>query len=212
MVTAAALGCDHGKALEEADQGTDIGGATAALPVVKKHAIAELRFKIGRYGIPQDGGRLDVAAPTGWELATPRKKDYLVGFHPRRGLEAGEVPLPDLQVVDETRIVEFVRAVSQSLAGKKLREPVTPVMVGEQACAAYVEGAQLKTPGAVRLVVKTVSGGRLYSVHLELPESEFDRFRDAAYAVIASMKVKGSADTLPATKPTSDAEEKKPPE
>jgi hypothetical protein len=189
-------GCSHPGA-KGGRPAKDDGPAQPETPPIKKHAVDELRVKIGAYVLPQDQGRLQVACPQGWDWASA-PGEYVLGFHrknnslddlPRMLLAAQESPFPDLKDVGESQLTEFVQAVSRALGDQALETPVTPVMAGSTACAVYVELVKWKHGRVPRLVVKTVVAGRLYTINLDVPEQQFAKYRDAAYAVAASIKV-----------------------
>ena len=196
---------------------SDDEAAEPDVPSTKHHPVAELRVKIGTYLIPQDAGLLSVACPQGWEQGSDRSSSaqgYLVAFHrkggsveelPRILVTAEDTPFPDLNQVQEATLVDFVKAVTRTLGDKTLETPVTPVMAGATTCAAYVEMVKRKSGRGPRLVVMTLAGGRLYTINLDVQEPQFAKYRDAAYAIAASLKVVG-----PAEPPPAPAAEKKP--
>lgn len=183
------------------------------IPPTKHHPVDELRIKIGRELIPQDAGRLSLSCPQDWEQSFDRSsvlEGYLLGLHhkggtveelPRILIAAEDSPYPELLQVNEATLVDFVKAVMYRLKDKTLETPVTPIMAGQTACAAYVEMVKRKSGRGPRLVVTTLAGGRLYTINLDVPEPQFAKYRDAAYAVAASLKAVGQAGSPPAEQP-----------
>jgi hypothetical protein len=205
----------------------DDDSAEQDVPPTKHHPVAELRVKIGTDLIPQDAGRLSVACPQGWEQGSDRTsaaQGYLLALHRKSGtldelprilIAAKDSPFPELKQVNEATLVNFVKAVTRTLGDKSLETPVTPVMAGETACAAYVELVKRESERGPRLVVMTLAGGRLYTINLDVQEPQFAKYRDAAYAIAASLKAVGPAEPppiekLPTEPPPAPAAEKKP--
>lgn len=157
----------------------------------------DLEQKIGEYMPPVEGGALEIAAPRDWEWARP-VDDYLVQFRqkgatlndlPRILVDVEDSPFPELTDVDEQNIDEFVKNVSATVDAAKLKEPVKPIILGSTMCATYVDIAkQGNARDVATQAVKTLAGGRLYTIRLEAFESEFNTYRDMGYAVVASMK------------------------
>lgn len=140
---------------------------------------------------------MEIAAPRDWEWARP-VDDYLVQFRqkgatlndlPRILVDVEDSPFPELTDVDEQNIDEFVKNVSATVDAAKLKEPVKPIILGSTMCATYVDIAkQGNARDVATQAVKTLAGGRLYTIRLEAFESEFNTYRDMGYAVVASMK------------------------
>ena len=159
----------------------------------------DIENKIGEYMPTLEGGTLDIAAPVDWEWTRPRggNSDYLVGFHkkdsslsnlPRILVSVEDSPFPGVSDVNEDNVDQLVALVSQPLDATKLREAVNPVILGNVACACYVDGARKGNALVARQTLKTVVGGRLYTIRLEVYDREFTKYRGAGYAVAASMK------------------------
>jgi hypothetical protein len=163
----------------------------------------DLSVKIGDYMPPLEGGKLEIASPEGWDWARPGG-DYLVGFVPHgselnslpRILVSGEdSPYPSVSQVTADNLKEFAQTVSDSIAGEEIAESVRPLILGENAFACHVTYAKRKNAVVSRQILETVVAGRRYAVRLEVYERQFDKHRDAAYAVAMSMKFSASGDS-----------------
>ena len=103
------------------DTGADAGG---------KKADDALASKIGDYMPPLDGGRLEIAAPKGWDWANPGG-GVLVAFKPK-GAEINALPrvllsvadsdFPGIDDVTASNAEDFVRQVAASIADQKPKE------------------------------------------------------------------------------------------
>ena len=63
----------------------------------------------------------------------------------------------------------------------------------------YVDFAKKGNAVVAQQTLKTVVGGRLYTVRLDVYAPQFSRFEQAAYAVVASMKFSGTTTSTPPT-------------
>jgi len=195
------MGCEQlggEKAGKSASRRSSRGGTN-------EHSLADLQSKIGDYMPPLEGGKLEIAAPRGWVFSRAGK-EYLVGFHekdsslnnlPRILVSAEDSPFPGITNVDDSNISDLVAKVSTSLAGKELKEPVAPVTLGNNYCARFVVFAKKGNAVVAQQTLKTVAGGRLYTIRLDVHAPQFSRFEQAAYAVVASMKFSGTATSSP---------------
>lgn len=177
---------------------------------VKRYSVTELKVKPGDPMPPLDGGRLEIAAPVGWDWKRPSSGEHIVGFHvkggtlnsmPRILVSVDAAATAGLDDLDEATVQEFAAAVTQQLQGAKLKAPVQAMLIGDVPCARYVESARKGNAWVARQFIKTVAGGRTYTVLLESYEDQFGTYRDAGYAVVASMKfaAAGSPPTIPET-------------
>jgi hypothetical protein len=198
MCLALATGC-------EVSTSTNTGNGDSGGSGVKTYAISDIGTPVGDYMPPLDGGNLEIAAPQGWTWGRPGG-DYLTGFHPDgstmnnlpRILVAVEPsPLPGVSTVAESQLDQLVDAVNTSLEGQELKAPVEPVVFGQNVCVRYGQLARRKNAIVARQIIKTVGGGRLYTVTLESYDRQFATNRPAAYAVAAGMKFPQAADTGP---------------
>ena len=180
--------------------------ARDASPVLKvdRSDLPPLSSYIG----PLDKGRVRVAAPKGWHVS-PRSKRYLCQFTYSR---SGHVRLPRIRVLvepldspewkevdsrrpeDARRLAELV---ARRLQGRSLTEPVLPMVIGNHACARYVDAARfsfrlssgtVRKESAQRQVVCLVFDGRLYQIELHVHPGRILDFRDPAYAVVAGIQ------------------------
>jgi hypothetical protein len=161
-----------------------------------EYQAVDLKIGIGEYMPPLENGNLEIASPEGWDWARPGG-DYLVGFVPRGSdmnslprilVSADDPPYPDFQRVTKDNMGEFAKAVSDSLADQKLAEPAQALLLGENPFCRTVTFAKRKNAVVSRQILETVVAGRRYTVTLEVYERQFDKYRDAAYAVAMSMR------------------------
>lgn len=202
--------------------GTEKAAKTAYTSGAQDSSDADLQSMIGDYMPPLEGGSLEIAAPRGWEWSRAGA-DYLVGFHekgsslnnlPRILVSVEDSPYPGITDIDDTNIKDLVAQVSKSLAGKELKEAVAPVTLGKKNCARFVDFAKKGNAVVARQTLKTVAGGRLYTIRLDVHAPQFSKFERAAYAVAASMKFSGatasSAPTPVEEPPASEEAEEEP--
>ena len=194
-VCIAMAGCGDSaeKKAEDSKGGGGTGGDTGT---VVAYSLEDLSPKIGEYMPPQEHLGLEIAAPRGWEWGRAGS-EYLVGFHkkdsalknlPRILVSVEDSPFPELTDVNEANVDELVKRVLESVDAKKLKGTVEPIILGNTACARYGElGRTGKALAAVQ-TLKTVAGGRLYTIRLEAYDQQFTKYRDMGYAVAASMK------------------------
>jgi hypothetical protein len=146
--------------------------------------------------------KVTVSAPKGWVLPT-RRQEYVVWFAKELGQEFPRVlvaaePAPaGTPDTTEANVGEFARQVAAKVS-KPLESP-KPMIVGDVACVRYVSEAKSRSSSLEEQVLKTVQKGQLFTVTLQAVvvkpgESPLPQYRDAGYAVLASMKVEaGSA-------------------
>ncbi len=192
----AVIGCEQrsgDKGAKSASGGSSGGG-------VKEFPLADLQEKIGDYMPPLEGGGLEIAAPRGW-VWSRAGSEHLVGFHekdsslnnlPRILVSVEDSPFPGIADVNDGNISDLVAQVSKSLAGKELKEPVSPVTLGKTSCARFVDYAKKGNAVVARQTLKTVAGNRLYTIRLDVHAPQFSKYEQAAYAVAASMKFSGT--------------------
>lgn len=196
--------------------GDNKGGSTAGSDAgsVATYSLEDLNPSIGEYMPPQEHVGLKIAAPRGWEWGRAGP-EYLVGFYkkdsalknlPRILVSVEDSPFPGLNDVNKTNVDELVKRVSESVDAKKLKGTVEPIILGNTACARYVELGRMKNALAAVQTLKTVAGGRLYTIRLETYDKQFGKYRDMGYAVAASMKFGGSGSPGIAANVGEDAE------
>lgn len=156
--------------------------------------------------------KLTISAPKGWVLPT-RRQEYVVWFAKELGeefprilvtAEPAPVGAPDTTEANVAELAEKVAAaVSNPLESPK------PMIVGDVPCVRYVSEAKYRATSLEEQVLKTIQKGQLFTVTLQAVvvtpgESPLVQFRDAGYAVLASMKVEAGA--APAVSPEAPAE------
>ncbi|MEZ6114642.1 MAG: hypothetical protein R3C99_27065 [Pirellulaceae bacterium] len=169
-------------------------------------------------GVALDGGRLEIAPPSGWERGT-RSQKYLAAFFrakatqvPRIVITADESPYP-VATVTEANVAEFAREVQKHLEQTvpgKIIEPPLPMMIGPNPFARYVLlSGQYNNVPIERQMLVTVFDGRLYELDLTVFENRIKESRDFSYAVAAAFKFHTPDSTdlggLPATQPSAEA-------
>lgn len=156
----------------------------------------DLTSKIGEYMPPLDGGKLEIAAPKGWDWANPGG-DVLVAFKPKDA-ELNSLPRVLLSVAESDslgiddvtpdNVEAFVRQVSDSLPAPKPKEPVRAVSLGKHHFARYLTFGKRRNQVVAQQTVKTVVGGRAYTLRLEVYQHQFEEHQWALSAVAMSMK------------------------
>ncbi|MCO6457885.1 MAG: hypothetical protein J5I93_21485 [Pirellulaceae bacterium] len=187
-------------------------GAAGTPPANNNPATDEIRrvdaarLPIGEPMPVLDEGRLVLSGPRDW-YRSPQSRKYLVEFYldknrqvrvPRIWVTVEESPYDGLTDVDESNVSEFARLVAQRLEadGTELVEQVLPMLIGRTACARYVrqtkfsstERGKTTSITAERQILEVLAGGRLYVVDLHVPIRKMLAYRDAGYAVVASME------------------------
>jgi hypothetical protein len=197
------MGCERPGA-DKAGESISTGRPSGA---IKEYSLPDLQDKIGNYMPPLEGGSLEIAAPSGWEWSWAGS-GYLVGFHekdsslnnlPRILVSVEDSPFLGITNVDDGNITELVNQVSKSVAGKELNEPTEPIILGGGKWARYVDFAKKGNAVVARQTLKTVAGGRLYTIRLDVHAPKFSTHEQAAYAVAASMKFFETTESAPPT-------------
>ncbi|MDP6442280.1 MAG: hypothetical protein QGG36_25120 [Pirellulaceae bacterium] len=151
---------------------------------------------------PLDDGRIQLAPPDGWR-ARPRKTGFVVRFYfnanltvPRIHVTAEDAAFAEPEVTEEN-LHGFVTHVAERLEGEgaPLVEPVIPMVVGETPCARYVKKLRIRLTSAEgeqsltveRQILETVIASRRYTIDLQTPLGKIPEFRQAGYAVAASL-------------------------
>lgn len=159
--------------------------------------------EVGGYLPLLDDGRVQVAPPVDWHVS-PRSKAYVVRFVfdrrqrfplPRITVEARDAAANDPHYLDEENLVTFVDSLLGRMDAKVLMAMeggVDPLVLGSVACARYVVSKKFRLGGRVISaeceVLKTIRGGRVYTVVLDANADTLVDFRADAYAVMANMK------------------------
>jgi hypothetical protein len=154
-------------------------------------------LSVGDKLAPLDERRVELAAPEGWKPMI-RSPKYVIRFD--RG---GQLSLPRIEVVAEDspydietltakNVAEFARILDKEVAGSAILEPPKPMIIGGMPCVRYVVDVRLQMRtgllDAERQVIETIFKNRLYRVNLLIREGDILKFRDAAYAVVASLE------------------------
>lgn len=169
--------------------------------------------------------KVTISAPKGWVLPT-RRQEYVVWFAKELGEEFPRIlvtaePAPaGTPDTTEANVGELAQQIAAKVS-EPLESP-KPMIVGDVPCVRYVSAAKARSTSLEEQVLKTVQKGQLFTVTLQAAvvtsgESPLVQYRDAGYAVLASMKVEaGSASAespaappaetpAPASPPAADA-------
>ncbi|MFV1964869.1 MAG: hypothetical protein ACC628_05565 [Pirellulaceae bacterium] len=178
------------------DAASGSGGPAAESPVQQRTPTVEL----SDYLPVLDDGRVEIAPPAGWNVL-PRGGSHLTRFYKnnRNGLPRIEVKVEDrrygdISTVTTDNVGKFAERVAAELEerGKRLLEPVIPMVLGEVPCARYVTLLQLtmgeKTISAERQHLLVLHGGRLYTIDLSVLPATLKQSRDAAYAICSGLR------------------------
>ena len=181
-----AAGCSGGGS-------ADKSGAAASGGAKPSDVLAE---KLGDYMPPLDQGRLEIAAPKGWNWANPgggvlvafKPQDAEVNALPRVLLTVEDSPFLELDDVTSANVEELVSLVADSLGEAKPQEPVRAVTAAGQPFAQYTLLAKRRSQIVVQQILKTIVGGRAYTLQLEVYQPQFDQHKMALNVIAASMK------------------------
>lgn len=195
--------------------------AETATPVTPVEPISEIKRIVNGQGYDLSTGRelpnlkagtakATIAAPKGWVLPT-RRPEYVVWFAKELGEEFPRIlvtaePAPaGAPDTTESNVDELVQKVAASVSNPL--EPVKPLIIGDVPCVRYVSAAKSKSTSLEEQVLKTIRKGQLFTVTLQAAvvtpgESPLLQYRDAGYAVLASLKAEADAAAeTPATPP-----------
>ena len=151
-----------------------------------------------------DGGRVTLSPPENWYVSEPNAK-YVARFSlfkkgesslPLVVVTAEDSPFAKLNNLTEPDLDAFARHMSELVNQRgKVLERVRPMVIGNVPCIRYVKAANFvfRTPKMEKIegeqqMLQTLQGGRLYTIELRVRKDTIRTHRDAAYAVLASMK------------------------
>jgi hypothetical protein len=166
-----------------------------------------LASKIGDYMPPLDSGRLEIAAPKGWDWANPgggvlvafKPKDAEINALPRVLLSVADSEFPGIDDVTASNVEDFVRQVAASVADQKPKESARAHTSNGRHFARYLVLGKRRNQVVAQQFLTTVAGSRVYTLRLEAYQSQFDKSKSLLEAIAASMKFAG--DEEPATGP-----------
>jgi hypothetical protein len=183
---------------DDQPRGRDTGAVDDRL---KEVAISDLKTGVGEYMPPLDEGRIELALPEGWKFLS-RHADYVVRFYhadpnslPRILVTVEEATWDAAPTVSRENVEDFARHVARQLDENdtKLIEPVKPMMIGPTPCARYVAAGKHHDVAVERQVIQTQLADRVYTIELQVFEGTILQYRDAGYAVAASLRPAASA-------------------
>ena len=166
--------------------------------------------KIGDYMPPLDGGKLEIAAPKGWDWANPggdvlvafKPKDAEINALPRVLLSVTDSEFPGIDDVTAGNVADFVRLVASSVADQKPKEAPRAVTLGGRPFARYLVLGKRRNQVVAQVFLTTVAGGRAYTLRLEVYQAQFDKYKSMPNVIAGSMKFAG--DEKPAAAPPAE--------
>ncbi len=166
-----------------------------------------LASKMGDYMPPLDGGKLEIAAPKGWDWANPgggvlvafKPKDAEINALPRVLLSVADSDFPGIDDVTSSNVEEFVRQVAGSIADQKPKESARAHTLNGRPFARYLVLGKRRNQVVVQQILTTVAGSRVYTLRLEAYQAQFDKYESMLDVIAASMKFTG--DEEPAAVP-----------
>jgi hypothetical protein len=179
--------------------GGDQQQPAAAGPTKPKEYKLEDLPRLEDYLPTLDDGRVEIAGPAGWNVMS-RKEGYLARFAAKSGSAPPRVlvtvePAPSGNPGNVTQgtldqFEAFIKPIVDAslLQEEQLREPVKMLILGERPWARYVRGGRFKSMAVDRQFLKTIAGGRIYTVELQVYRGNLLEHRDAAYVIAAGMK------------------------
>lgn len=222
----AQIGCG-GRPADSSGTNDPVADSSSSAPAPAARPIARIDregLPIGQYLPWLDGERVRIAVPEGWRTL-PRDSDYLVRFYDtdRNGLPRINVRVDDADLGTLTNSTpENVRELAQSVTAQLRQDgsddiDVYPMVIGTQACVAYVAqvGLQLSPESMIRADrqrIVTVQNARRYTIDLLTLPQLGNRSRPSVYAVVASLEFGGDSDRASPMLPESTAAEVDPAE
>lgn len=165
---------------------------------------------------PLDGGRVQFAPPQEWKLL-PRDSKYLARLVkgkpnelPRIVVSAMPTAAGEIADVAEENFTEFVKErkkASAAVKGRKMIEPVRPIILAGRPWARHVRYVEFSGSPAALQSLETARGGRRYVIELTVQAASnraddmakaILEHRDAAYALAANWRF---LDESPAPQP-----------
>ncbi len=177
-----------------------------AAPSVR--TVAADTLPIGDYLPPLDGGKVEVAKPKDWTVPS-RDKKYVVRFRrsstsnfPRIHVTTEDDDWSGITDLTADNVAQFAKALQDKLDADEsvtLIEPVIPMILGNQPVARYVRRTRFKTAEksvtVERQILFTRGAGKIYIVDLQTPSGRIPAYRDAGYAVAASLKFQAGSES-----------------
>lgn len=181
----------------------------------------DLARKIGDYMPPLDGGKLEIAAPKGWDWANPgggalvafKPKEAEINALPRVLLSVADSEFPGIDDVTSSNVADFVRLIAESVADQKPKEPASAVTAGRRQFARYLVLGKRRNQVVAQVSLATVAEGRVYTLRLEVYLAQFDKYESVLNVIAASMRFAGDEEAAaPAVAPAKEPSEIEPSE
>lgn len=152
-----------------------------------------------------DGGRLELNTPKEWDWL-PKRSEYIAAFYfkdknapPLIFLREAKYPVEGVETVTSESVAGFAEKVAANLKQNDVKpiEPIRPMMLGDTPVVRYVLLGKRGNNAIERQILVTVQNGRQYEIDLQMYPKTMEMFRDAGYAVAASMKFISGASPEP---------------
>ncbi len=178
----------------------------------------DLAGKIGDYMPPLDGGKLEIAAPKGWDWANPgggalvafKPKEAEINALPRVLLSVADSEFPRIDDVTSSNVEDFVRLLAASITDQKPKESARAVTVGGRQFARYLVLGKRRNQVVAQQFLATVAGGRVYTLRLEVYQAQFDKYKSVLNVIASSMKFGGEGEPAATTPAAGPGEAEKP--
>jgi hypothetical protein len=178
----------------------------------------DLAGKIGDYMPPLDGGKLEIAAPKGWDWANPgggalvafKPKEAEINALPRVLLSVADSEFPGIDDVTSSNVEDFVRLLAASITDQKPKEAARAVTIGGRQFARYLVLGKRRNQVVAQQYLVTAAGGRVYTLRLEVYQAQFDKYKSVLNVIAASMKFDGEGEPATATPAAEQGETEKP--
>lgn len=204
MMLAVIAGCTTGETDgPSADNGAPPPAeAAGASQAPQRYQLADLDVGLGDYLPPLDEGRVEIAPPAKWRVGS-RQQKLVVWFHRyddpkllpqiRVTAEGAPAAAPGATPENVREFADWLAGHVQQQLGEKetLVEPVTPVVLGDNAFGYYVRKGKYRGAAAQRHILTTSHQGRMYAMSLIAFTEQVPENRDAVFAAGAGMKFRG---------------------
>jgi len=162
-----------------------------------------LESKRGDYMPPLDGGRLEIAAPKGWDWANPggnalvafKPKDAEINDLPRVLLSVADSEFPGIDDLTAKNKGDFVQQVASSVAEQKPKKAVREVTLNGRWFAGYQLLAKRRNQVVAQNFLVTVAASRVYTLRLEAYQTQMEQAEAALDVIAASMKFSGGGES-----------------
>lgn len=143
-----------------------------------------------------DEGRLKLNTPKDWDWL-PKRSEYIAAFYlkdknapPLIFLREATYPVDGVENVTKEDVEGFAEKVAAGLKQNEVTpaEPIRPMIIGDTPVVRYVLHSRRGNNAVERQILVTVQNGRQYEIDLQVYPKTITTYRDAGYAVAASME------------------------